>query len=107
MLLGSAAMLSSEGRTTAGSVLPSRAFLATGSTLEYSIRIHGATVAIYMALLAKLSGRRALPIREATLVMWIPWWIREAVRVIEHGRAMRDVTYYAVLIIAAAVVQGV
>jgi len=40
-------------------------------------------------------------------VMWIPWWIREAVRVIEHGGAMRDVTYYAVLIIAAAVVQGV
>jgi ATP-binding cassette, subfamily B, multidrug efflux pump len=39
--------------------------------------------------------------------MWIPWWIREAVRVIEHGGAMRDVTYYAVLIIAAAVVQGV
>ena len=43
----------------------------------------------------------------ATLVMWIPWWIREAVRVIEHGGPMRDVTYYAVLIIAAAVVQGV
>jgi ATP-binding cassette subfamily B protein len=39
--------------------------------------------------------------------MWIPWWIREAVRVIEHGGPMRDVTYYAVLIIAAAVVQGV
>jgi ATP-binding cassette subfamily B multidrug efflux pump len=39
--------------------------------------------------------------------MWIPWWIREAVRVIEHGGAMRDVTYYAVLIIAAALVQGV
>ena len=43
----------------------------------------------------------------ATLVMWIPWWVREAVRVIEHGGPMRDVTYYAVLIIAAAVVQGV
>ena len=43
----------------------------------------------------------------ATLVMWIPWWIREAVRVIEHGGPMRDVTYYAVLIIAAALVQGV
>jgi len=39
--------------------------------------------------------------------MWIPWWIREAVRVIEHGGALRDVTYYAVLIIAAALVQGV
>src|SRR4029434_3465905 len=23
----------------------------------------------------------------ATLVMWIPWWIRDAVRIIEHGGA--------------------
>lgn len=43
----------------------------------------------------------------ATLVMWIPWWIREAVRIIEHGGSVGDVTYYAVLIIAAAIVQGV
>jgi ATP-binding cassette, subfamily B, multidrug efflux pump len=43
----------------------------------------------------------------ATLVMWIPWWIREAVAIIEHGGSMRDVTYYAILIIAAAIVQGV
>lgn len=43
----------------------------------------------------------------ATLVMWIPWWIREAVRIIEHGGSLRDVRYYAVLIGAAAVVQGV
>ena len=43
----------------------------------------------------------------ATLVMWIPWWIREAVRIIEHGGSMGDITYYAVLIIAAAVTQGV
>ena len=42
----------------------------------------------------------------ATLVMWIPWWIREAVRIIEHGGAIRDITFYAVLIIAAAIVQG-
>ena len=42
----------------------------------------------------------------ATLVMWIPWWLREAVRIIEHGGSLSDVTYYAVLIIAAAVVQG-
>jgi ATP-binding cassette, subfamily B, multidrug efflux pump len=42
----------------------------------------------------------------ATLVMWIPWWIREAVRIIEHGGAMRDVTYYALLIVAAALAQG-
>jgi ATP-binding cassette subfamily B multidrug efflux pump len=43
----------------------------------------------------------------ATLVMWIPWWIREAVRVIEHGGSLRDVTFYAVVIAVAAVVQGV
>ena len=34
----------------------------------------------------------------ATLVMWIPWWIREAVRIIEHGGPLRDVTFYAVVI---------
>lgn len=43
----------------------------------------------------------------ATLVMWIPWWIREAVRIIEHGGSLRDVRYYAALIGAAAVAQGV
>ncbi len=43
----------------------------------------------------------------ATLVMWIPWWIREAVRIIEGGGAVREVTFYAVLIVAAALVQGV
>ena len=43
----------------------------------------------------------------ATLVMWIPWWIREAVRIIEHGGSMGDVTYYALLIIAAALAQGI
>jgi ATP-binding cassette subfamily B protein len=43
----------------------------------------------------------------ATLVMWIPWWIREAVRIIEHGGAIGDVTYYAMLIIAAALAQGI
>jgi ATP-binding cassette, subfamily B, multidrug efflux pump len=43
----------------------------------------------------------------ATLVMWIPWWIREAVRIIEHGGTLRDVTYYVVLISVAAVLQGV
>ena len=42
----------------------------------------------------------------ATLVMWIPWWIREAVRIVENGGKVGDVTYYAVLIIAAAVLQG-
>jgi ATP-binding cassette subfamily B protein len=43
----------------------------------------------------------------ATLVMWIPWWIREAVRIIEHGGTLRDVTYYAVLISLAALLQGI
>jgi ATP-binding cassette subfamily B protein len=43
----------------------------------------------------------------ATLVMWIPWWIREAVRVIEHGGSIGEVTYYAALIGVAAVAQGI
>jgi ATP-binding cassette, subfamily B, multidrug efflux pump len=43
----------------------------------------------------------------ATLVMWIPWWTREIVRIIEQNGSMRDVTYYAVLIIAAALLQAV
>lgn len=42
----------------------------------------------------------------ATLIMWIPWWIREAVRIIEAGGSFRDVTYYAVVIAVAAVLQG-
>jgi ATP-binding cassette, subfamily B, multidrug efflux pump len=43
----------------------------------------------------------------ATVVMWIPWWIREAVRIIEHGGSLRDVTFYAALIAIAAVAQGI
>ena len=43
----------------------------------------------------------------ATLVMWIPWWIREAVRIIEQGGSLSDVTFYAGLIGAAALAQGV
>jgi ATP-binding cassette subfamily B multidrug efflux pump len=43
----------------------------------------------------------------ATLVMWIPWWIREAVRIIENGGSLRDVRYYAALIAGAAVIQGI
>ena len=42
----------------------------------------------------------------ATLVMWIPWWIRDAIRIVEQGGQLSDVTYYAVLIIASAIVQG-
>jgi ATP-binding cassette, subfamily B, multidrug efflux pump len=43
----------------------------------------------------------------ATLVMWIPWWIREAVRVIEHGGSLAEVSFYAALIGIAAVAQGI
>jgi ATP-binding cassette subfamily B multidrug efflux pump len=42
-----------------------------------------------------------------TLVMWIPWWIREAVRIIEQGGSLADVRYYALLITAAGVGQGI
>jgi ATP-binding cassette, subfamily B, multidrug efflux pump len=42
----------------------------------------------------------------ATLVMWIPWWIREAVRILEQGGALGDVTYYAAIIGLAALAQG-
>ncbi|HEX6435789.1 MAG TPA: ABC transporter ATP-binding protein [Candidatus Binatia bacterium] len=43
----------------------------------------------------------------ATLVMWIPWWIREAVRILEQGGALSDVTYYAAVIGLAALAQGI
>lgn len=42
----------------------------------------------------------------ATLVMWIPWWIRDAIRIVERGGKLSDVTFYAVLIIGSAIVQG-
>ncbi len=41
-----------------------------------------------------------------TLVMLIPWWIRAAVIVIERGGAREDVVTYAVMIIGAAIGQG-
>jgi len=43
----------------------------------------------------------------ATLVMWIPWWIREAIRIVENGGPLRDVTVYAVVIAVAAVLQAI
>jgi ATP-binding cassette, subfamily B, multidrug efflux pump len=43
----------------------------------------------------------------ATLVMWIPWWIREAIRIIESGGSLRDVGVYAAVITGAAVLQGI
>jgi len=43
----------------------------------------------------------------ATLVMWIPWWIREAIAIIEGGGSLRDVTFYAILIGLSAVIQGI
>jgi len=43
----------------------------------------------------------------ATLVMMIPWWTRAVVRIIEQGGSLSDVRFYALLIIAAAVLQGI
>lgn len=43
----------------------------------------------------------------ATLVMMIPWWTRDVVRIIESGGSLEDVSFYALLIIAAAIAQGV
>jgi ATP-binding cassette, subfamily B, multidrug efflux pump len=43
----------------------------------------------------------------ATLVMWIPWWIREAVRILEQGGTLSDVTFYAAVIGLAALAQGI
>ncbi len=43
----------------------------------------------------------------ATLVMMIPWWTRAVVRIIEQGGSLSDVRYYALLIIGAAVLQGI
>lgn len=42
----------------------------------------------------------------ATLVMLIPWWIREAVRVIESGGSIEAVSFYAALIAIAALLQA-
>jgi ATP-binding cassette subfamily B protein len=39
--------------------------------------------------------------------MWIPWWIRDAVRIIESGGSLHDVRFYALLIGASALLQGV
>ncbi|HUR70884.1 MAG TPA: ABC transporter ATP-binding protein [Candidatus Limnocylindrales bacterium] len=43
----------------------------------------------------------------ATLVMMIPWWTRDVVRIIERGGSLNDVTFYALLIICAAIAQGI
>jgi ATP-binding cassette subfamily B multidrug efflux pump len=39
--------------------------------------------------------------------MWIPWWIREAIRIIENGGSPRGVAFYAVVISLAAIAQGI
>src|SRR5919106_5904981 len=66
MLLGSAIRLSNphlcSSPATRGRMKEGDTFLASEFTLEYSKQIHGANVAISMALLAALFGRRALPI---------------------------------------------
>ncbi len=42
----------------------------------------------------------------ATLIMLIPWWIRAAVSVIERGGPREDVVTYAMMMIGAAIGQG-
>src|SRR5712692_9711210 len=42
-----------------------------------------------------------------TLVMWIPLWLREAVKIIESGGSLAEVRYYALLIAGAGFVQGI
>src|ERR1051325_10439992 len=42
-----------------------------------------------------------------SLVMWIPWLMRAAVKVIEQGGSLWDVRYYAALIAVAGVGQGI
>jgi len=42
-----------------------------------------------------------------SLVMWIPWLMRAAVKVIEQGGSLRDVRYYAALIAVAGLGQGI
>lgn len=42
----------------------------------------------------------------AALIMVVPWWIRAAVRTIEQGGPIEDVVFYAMMIIVAAVAQG-
>ncbi len=43
----------------------------------------------------------------ATLIMMIPWWIREGVRILERGGALREVSFYALMIALAAILQGI
>jgi ATP-binding cassette, subfamily B, multidrug efflux pump len=43
----------------------------------------------------------------ATLIMFIPWWIRESVRILEQGGSLREISFYALMIACAAVLQGV
>ena len=43
----------------------------------------------------------------ATLIMFIPWWIRESVRILEQGGTLREVSFYALMIAAAAILQGI
>ena len=101
-------MLSSE-HSIAAAILREGfvSFLATVNLVEYFSRTSWGAYAQYLWRYWRryLFGGLCL-LGTATLVMWIPWWIREAVRIIEHGGSLSDVTYYAVLIIAAAVVQG-
>src|SRR5258706_3185520 len=101
-------MKSSQGRFCQRIQGVAAGFLAIGATVAYFCWDK------QMGRLSQyiwLNGRRSrvgglCAVGTASLVMLIPWWIRDVVRIIEQGGAMRDVTYYAVLIIAAALAQG-
>lgn len=43
----------------------------------------------------------------ATLIMLIPWWIREGVRILEQGGTLEEVSFYAFSIGSTAILQGV
>src|SRR5919197_1654533 len=43
----------------------------------------------------------------ATLIMLIPWWIRQGVRILEQGGTLREVSFYALIIGFAAILQGI
>ncbi len=101
-------MKSSQGRFCQRIQGVAAGFLAIGATVAYFCwdkQMGRLSQYIWRYWRRYLVGGLCL-LGTATLVMFIPWWIRDVVRIIEQGGAMRDVTYYAVLIIAAALAQG-
>jgi ATP-binding cassette, subfamily B, multidrug efflux pump len=84
-----------------------RSFLAKNRPVEYFYTVMGRLKTYAWRYWRRyLVGALCLLIT-ASLVMWIPWWIREAVRIIEYGGPIRDVTFYAAVIAGAAAAQGI